>query len=64
MACLAAGVANYFGVLTSARYPAFRARVDSQPLALKFGLVLFSFATTVAAIPGCFWLIDRYYQPV
>jgi small-conductance mechanosensitive channel len=60
---LATVFANYFGVMTSARYPAFRTRLDRQPFVLKLVLVLFSFATAIAAIPGWIWFMQRYYQP-
>ena len=62
-ACAVALFANYFGVLKSARYPAFRARLDRQPVAVKLGLALFSLASSVAAIPSCVWLMQRYYRP-
>ena len=62
-ACAGAFFANYFGVITSARYPAFRTRLDRQPFAVKFGVVLFSAASSVAAIPGFIWLMQRYYRP-
>jgi hypothetical protein len=52
--------ANYFGVIKSARYPAFRTRVDRQPFAVKLGLVLFSVGSSVLAILGCVWLMERY----
>ena len=60
--CMAALFTNYFGVLKSSQYPAFRTRLDRQPLAVKFGLVLFSFASSVVGIPGFIWLMQRYYN--
>ncbi|MBF9238083.1 hypothetical protein I2I05_11820 [Hymenobacter sp. BT683] len=59
-ACAVALFANYFGVIKSARYPAFRTRLDRQPFAVKLALVLFAVASSVVAIPGCVWLMERY----
>ena len=61
-ACAGTLFANYFGVIKSARYPAFRTRLDRQPFAVKFGVVLFSAASSVAAIPGFIWLMQRYHR--
>lgn len=60
--CMTAMFANYFGVIKSSQYPAFRTRLDRQPFVVKFGMVLFSFASYVVGIPGIIWLMQRYHR--
>ena len=60
--CTTALFANYFGVMKSSQYPAFGTRRYCQPFAVKFGVALFSLASSVVAIPGFIWLMQRYYS--